>query len=200
MRLITIQSIEAYDYLFNHKELITDGNSPLFNRDFLDAYKWMSSKMKDRNCIAREKEIYPLWAWKSWEGKSLVADLDFYINSENKYVLLTIELEEDEFLLSDFDLFHYVLNYWYLPENEKDEENFENEYKSHGYTWDDLSNFEIEDSNMIEIRKKIEDSWDRIFDIAKEDENLYYGKLEDKSIQACFWRLSIDQVVDVKYI
>jgi hypothetical protein len=34
--------------------------------------------------------------------------------------------------LSDFDLWHYVLNYWYLPESEAEGEEFELELKQYG--------------------------------------------------------------------
>ena len=31
-------------------------------------------------------------------------------------VRLELQVADDRVLLSDFDLWHYVLNYWYLPE------------------------------------------------------------------------------------
>ena len=38
-------------------------------------------------------------------------------------------------LLSDFDLWHYVLNYWYLPESQKDDEAFESELSRRGLSF-----------------------------------------------------------------
>ncbi|ACL77024.1 DUF3841 domain-containing protein [Ruminiclostridium cellulolyticum] len=42
-------------------------------------------------------------------------------------VRLTIEVNEKDMLLSDFDLYHYPLNYWYAPLNEDDDRKVENE-------------------------------------------------------------------------
>jgi len=48
---------------------------------------------------------------------------------------------------------------------------------------------------MRKIRKKIEKSWERIFDLKKEDEDIVYGFNAQKSIQATFWQLKIKQVI-----
>ncbi len=109
-------------------------------------------------------------------------------------VQLTVEAEMKNALLSDFDLFHYVLNYMYLPLDEKDDKIFEKEYESAGYSWSDLSNTLIENEVMLSLRDKIEKSWDRIFDLSKEDNGWLYGKLDNKTIQATLWQIRLEQV------
>ena len=101
-----------------------------------------------------------------------------------KIVQLTIEVSDKDVLLSDFTLFYYVLNYWYLPINEQDYMNFEQEYTSLGFTWHDLQNLNIQSQEMNYLHKKITLSWDRIFELEYEDNGWLYGKNGKKSIQA----------------
>jgi len=65
-----------------------------------------------------------------------------------KIVQLTIEVDTKDVLLSDFDLFHYVLNYWYLPVAEKGDKEFEKEYTELGFGWHDLKDFDIQTQGM----------------------------------------------------
>ncbi len=87
------------------------------------------------------------------------------------------------------------MNYWYLPIDIKEQENFEREYTDYGFEWKDLQDFNIRTKNMKDIRRKIEKGWDRIFDLEREDENLIYGSNSNKSIQATFWELKLEQIV-----
>jgi len=112
-----------------------------------------------------------------------------------KIVQLTIEVDAKDVLLSDFDLFHYVLNYWYLPVDEKGDKEFEKEYTELGFGWHDLKDFDIQTQGMKDIRTKIQKSWDRIFDLEREDENLIHGLKSKKSIKATFWRLKLEQII-----
>ena len=45
------------------------------------------------------------------------------------------------------------------------------------------------------FRERVEKSWDRILDIEKEDNDYIYGLNSEKSIQATFWELRVDQVI-----
>lgn len=45
-----------------------------------------------------------------------------------KIVQFTIEVDDNNVLLSDFDFFHYPLSYWYLPLDESDIAAFERDY------------------------------------------------------------------------
>lgn len=44
-------------------------------------------------------------------------------------MLIEFEIEQDSVLLSDFELWHFVLNYWYLPSSLQDIGRFEEELK-----------------------------------------------------------------------
>ncbi len=111
-----------------------------------------------------------------------------------KIVQLIIDIPDEDVLLSDFDLFHYVLNYWYLPLDQNDEDDFEEEYAWSGYNLHALKDVKIQTEKIMPLRLAIEKSWDRIFDLEREDNNLIYGLNSKKSIQATFWQLKREQV------
>ena len=196
MRLWTIQSYEAYEKLINTGILRANKNY-ICDENFCYAYKWIIEKMKSNSIILPENVDYPIWGWYQWNGKRKRRDMRqrCYANSGKKIVQLTIEVDNKDVLLSDFDLFHYVLNYWYLAKDEDDDKAFELEYRSLGIEFKDLQNFNIKNRNMKYLRKKIEDSWDHILNLEKEDDNYIYGKNSDKSIQATFGELKLEQVV-----
>lgn len=59
---------------------------------------------------------YPIWAWHLWEGSSNRPDMrkSSYAPRGTPIVRIKLDIPENEILLSDFDLWHYVLNHWYL--------------------------------------------------------------------------------------
>ena len=183
MTLWTIQSIAAWKILQREQVLFADQRYS--EALFLDAYKWMAKKMEYR--IEPESEItsLPLWAWYQWEGKRRKPDLrsSGYLSKGQRGVRIEFEQSDKGVLLSDFELWHYVLNYWYLPRTVADGEAFEAELSEHN-----LSFFEMKPLPVSAYHQRIEDSWDRIFDLDWVDEEIThpFGK---KSIQATFWKL-----------
>jgi len=98
-------------------------------QEFLAPYTWMAGQMERRLKIPRpNKKAMPIWAWYQWEGASRCKpDLRAagYLPRGEQGVRIELKVADDCVLLSDFDLWHYVLNYWYLPESEKDGRAFE---------------------------------------------------------------------------
>lgn len=196
MTLWTIQHYLAYEYLQEMGILRADEDY-LFCKDYLRyAYDWMREKMICAGLIPPQGVRYPIWAWYQWEGKRKRRDMreSGYAKRGEKIVQLTVEVDDWNVLLSDFDLFHYPLNRWYLPLNEKDNLEFEKLYESFGYSFQDLNNPNIQTNEMKHLRNVIALSWDRVFLLNKEDDGWLYGKNENKSIQATFWELRLDQV------
>jgi len=126
---------------------------------------------------------YPIWAWYQWNGKRKKRDMRErgLSNRGDPAVQLEIEIPDEKVLLSDFDVFHCVLNNTYICSSEEESERFDKWCESQ----DDKS----------KIVKKIKESWTGVFDLTKEDDNWLYGKNEHKSIQAVFWELREDQVI-----
>ena len=109
-----------------------------------------------------------------------------------KAVRLEIEIDESQALLSDYELWHYVLNYWYLPESEEDGEAFEAELNELG-----LSPYTTKPLPHPDYDLKVRNSWLRIFDIDWAAPGIASAR-DEKSIQAVFWELTMSQVKKVK--
>jgi hypothetical protein len=67
------------------------------------------------------------------------------------------EIADSDVLLSDFELWHYVLNYWYLPASKNEGDRFNARYGGDRYSW-------RRPPTNHQVTKMISDSWDRIFD------------------------------------
>ena len=112
-------------------------------------------------------------------------------------VRLESQVADGRVLLSDFDLWHYVLNYWYLPETTKVGKAFEKKLAEAG-----LSFYKCDHQHPLphaRFRREIERSWERIFDVEWADRKHAIAEpSQRKSIQATLWELSIDDVVRAK--
>ena len=200
MLLWSIQNIHAYEKFMKAGTLTANENHLCFDGELLFAYDWMAEKMQQHGLKGLKPPPgvkYPIWAWYTWEGKRKRRDMreSGYAERGTKIVQLTIEVDNSDILLSDFDLYHHVLNYWYLPLSEADDNEFEKNYKRLGLKWGDWQNSDIQTTEMDFIRSKIKDSWDRVFDLEREDDGYLYGLNSGKSIQATFWCLRREQVL-----
>lgn len=177
------------------------GDDNCVYNDFKMAYNWMIEQMKIRLKIKRPNDsVYPVWAWYQWCGvDKRKPDLRYsgYGEKGTKLYRIEFEIEDDQVLLSDFDLFHFVLNYWYIPKNEKEHNVFEEKMDKNSITLLDLQDFNKNSEEINSLRYKIEKSWDLIFDLDWYDEYITSPKHE-KSIQAVFWELQWNQVNDIK--
>ena len=109
-------------------------------------------------------------------------------------MLIEFTKKQTEVLLSDFDTWHYVLNYWHFPYSLKEEKEFDKKLKNAGL---DYYSFQLPLRNM-EFHKRIEKSWENIFDLHWYNKRYNYP-FKNKSIQATFWELSLDEVKSMKY-
>ena len=100
-------------------------------------------------------------------------------------------MADDRVLLSGFDLWHFVLNRWYLPRTEKDGETFEAKLARAGLSplQDPLPH--------ATLRREMEKSWERIFDLSWSDlQNDVVHRAKYRSIQGTMWELLLDDVVE----
>jgi Phage-related tail protein len=115
-----------------------------------------------------------------------------------KVVRLTIEVNEKNVLLSDFDLYHYPLNYWYIPLNEDDDRKVVEKYPAFSFEQSirrDLLLHPLKDPEFYETMTK---SWERIFDLSLEDDGWLFNKMDKKSIQATMWQIKGEQTLNVE--
>lgn len=199
MRLWTIQTVEAYQRLMQTGVFRAD-TKHICDDSFADAYNWMVSEMAKRIGSPPDGVKYPVWAWYQWEGKRKKPDLRCggYAPHGTTLVLLTVDIDESDVVLSDFDDWHFVLNYFYLAFNEEDDNRFHEMYEREGFTLHDLQNSDLVNPCLEECRKRIEQSWQRIFDLRRSGTD-WDVPLDKKSIQATFWELKAEQILKAKH-
>jgi len=192
MELWTIQTEEAWRALNRNGYLRCRRSNA--DRDFLPAYIWMASKMVARIGCPTKSGSLPLWAWYQYDNaRQRRPDLrrSGHLPRGTCGYRIGFTIPDNQVLLSDFELWHYVLNYWYLPRSERDAANFDSRYESLRCSW-------ATPPRNQRINATIQSSWDRIFDLDWSDEYVALPKSK-KSIQATFWRLDLSQVTSADY-
>jgi len=192
MTLWTIQSKQAWESMETSGTL--RGDSVKAEPSFFSAYEWMSRQMKLRIGPSSDSTANPLWAWYQWRGeRQRKPDLRAGGHLEKGAMGVRIEFEANErrVLLSDFDLWHYVLNYWFLPVSEAEGDRFEAKLAAKG-----LSFFKTKPLPNGRYHRVIEASWQHIFDLDFKPTDIAVPR-KQKCVQACLWEIGLDQVSDV---
>ncbi len=162
---------------------------------FNNAYNWMLKEMKDRIGIGDKTDGYPIWAWYQYNtAKQRRPDLrgSGFFQKGTKGVRIEFEKSSKDVLLSDFSLWGHVLNYWQISDSEEEDNKFDK------LLADNNIDFVNKKSYTPEIRKIVEDSWIKIFDMDYSPEYTA-DPFEKKNIQATFWDLSVDEIKKVDY-
>lgn len=155
------------------------------------AYDWLATQM-GRKIGRPSPAAMPLWAWFRWNGSHRRPDLRSvgHLPTGERGVRIEFEINDHDVVLSDFELWHFALNYSYIANSDDDDDAFEAKLRK-------LDNRHTVPSPNTAIHKKIVRSWDKIFDL--EWENSYYNaKRDEKCIQATFWALDLQAVRQVK--
>lgn len=186
MLLWTIQAVDAWKKF--QQSGVLSGKRQYVDPYFLDAYQWLVEQMKTRIGPQPESDAFPIWAWYQWEGRKKKPDLRSggYLPKGEWGVSIEFEVCDKRVLLSDFDLWHYVLNYWYLPRSLAEGDRFEAELAERG-----LSFYASKPLPDINYHRQIVESWQRIFDLDWHEEEI---TARPKSIQATLWELRLDDV------
>lgn len=179
--LWTIQAEAAFDIFQETGVLRANPNHLMFDGEFQYAYDWMVSQLHQRIGPAPAGVQYPVWAWYQWEGKRKRMDLrqSGYAKRGTSMVQITFEANTKDFLLSDFDTWHVVLNKHYVADSEQDWSDF---YKNGG------------DRRTDEIIK----SWEKVFDLTRCAPG-WDHEPDSQSIQATLWEVHLSQVKKVEH-
>lgn len=196
MRLWTIQPFDWYETLMSDGVIYAKAEfiEWLNDDNFKVAYHWLMGQMTHKIGKPPMPDVYPIWAWYQWQNaKQKKPDLRFGgigIKGQ-KSVLLEIEKSDDEVLLSDFDLWHCVLNEWHIADNEQESDWFDGLLKQ--------ATIDFADKHLYppNIRQIMQNSWQKIFDMNYCTE-YSANPFAQKSIQATFWQLSIDEIKSVR--
>ena len=193
MILWTVQTPEAVAVLHRTGLLVADADEP--EAHFRPAYRWMARKMRQQIGKPPVSSARPLWAWHRWQGRRARPDLrsSGHLPQGGRGARIEFAAEPSTVLLSDFSLWHHVLNYWYLPASLKDEKAFETTLKEAG-----LDFFKTKPLPDPAFHRLIEASWERIFDL-----DLVVRRITDpraeRSVQAAFWVLPLEAVREITW-
>jgi hypothetical protein len=129
----------------------------------------MHRQMRARLGQPSTRRQMPIWLWCQWRGAARARpDLRAtgHLPAGTPAVRIELEIEDARVLRSDFELWHYVLNGWFLPQSLPDEQQFD----------------------ARPDRRRIEPSWQRVFDLEWRDRR-YAAARAEKSIQGVVWEL-----------
>lgn len=188
MRVYTIQTIVFYEELLHNGVAYCNRESE-WCRDCKVQYDWMAEQMRKRIGGPPIPEIkYPVWVWLQYNSKKApmppMSPKEIPSRHEEA-VMLELDVPEDAVLLSDLDLWLLPLNHWAINNKREDkllykklglyEEKHGKCYEMHEYP--------------EEIRRKIFDSWDRVFDLDIRDRYITTARRQNRSIQGTIWLL-----------
>jgi hypothetical protein len=182
IRVWTIQSLHIWEQLREQQTLLADPSGQEFFQEFRASYDWMRGQMRRR--LPEYDGHYPWWAY---EHKP---DLRHHqVTGPGQFARLELAVPPERVLLSAYGAWHYVLNLWYLPQAVE-----EQEYEREGELWDEVLRQHGIDPNCARPlsapwHSRMTASWERIFDVN--------DLRETNTIQVCFERLNLDDVVRV---
>lgn len=193
MKLWTIQPISVYNELIRQGKIFM--HIDFVDENFKEAYQWMIGQMNIKISPAPSNKYSPIWAWNQYNGENAKKpDLrsSGYLPKGTKGVRIEFHKPDKEVLLSDYNLWHYVLNYWCIHDNEDQDKLFDHLLKSYRVEFGDKEKY------PDNIRSIIEKSWLKIFDM-QYDSDYSTNKFENKAIQATLWSLKSSEISKVDF-
>lgn len=196
MRLWTIQTTEFYDTLQKNGVVYCDRES-WFCQEYRGMYDWMADEMRKRIGNPPNPEVrYPLWAWYQYTSRKRPkppVSPNMLASDQEEGVMLEIEIPDDEVLLSDFGLWHVPLNGHPISDDKNLMHRFDAFREKHGCS----CGFE---DYPGELQHDIMVTWSVIFDLRTRLRRWVAKAMWNRSIQACFWELKLEQVKEVYFI
>lgn len=200
MRLYSIQPLSVWNDLSQGRVVTArpfeqpgDGGA---EESWLDAYQWLATQMRSRGVAPLEDHAvpdYPMWAWHWYNGhRNRRPDLRHTTmrqwSKTRRMVLLTLDVDDARVQLSDYDGWHWCLNYWYLGRR-RETNAFERELKAALNT----SYYREKPLSSPAHDARLRKSWQRIFDLDAMRPILDSPK-KKQIVQATFWHLAKQDV------
>lgn len=195
--LWTVQSASVIDDLsrgavhFANPDLSRHwGSEPDEKWGFAQAYEWMAAQMQTRVKTPRPDGFsgFPVWAWRQ-SGQTVSGRPDMRrVRPKEPETLIEMSVDADDFVDSDFGLWHHVLNYWPILRSEGEEDEFHANaiaVQSDYYRTKPASDRLVDEA----IRR----SWETVFD--PETSEWLGTNGQNRAIQSCLWAIRPDQVV-----
>jgi hypothetical protein len=198
LRLYTVQPRFVYDILCREGTFLSEPwkdskewlctDAPAIQL----AYDWLCDEMAERGLRRPATGVYPVWAWYRYMGeKKPKPDLRYssFKNhpDEDRQVLLTLDVSEEDVLLHDYEAWHYPLNYFHLAA-QRISDRFERQCKAAGHPL-----YSVVPLRDASLHAEVLRSWRTIFDLPA-SRRLFRRSRADQAVQATFWRLSAEHV------
>lgn len=118
---------------------------------YLKVYKWFSNAAN--KIVQRPEGVeYPIWAAFSQEESFALIE---------GQVRLELEVDKKNVIVFDTGKWDYILNYWYIPADSKDKEEYDHKLESLGIR----NKTHICTTSFYPVLKReVENSWQRLFD------------------------------------
>ena len=186
MILWTMQPIEIWNIIQNTGVYRCDPTKTSMQEpQFVEKYEWLIGQMKKRIGSPPPCVNYPVWAWYIQNGKRKKPDLRgerwCYGPGGEEYVCIEFDVPDDQVLLSDFDVWHIVLNNGLISESEE-------EYDAQEKYWESLP-----PDQQTEYQHK---NWERVFDISPLDS--HWIRRGDW-VQATVWELRKESICSARF-
>lgn len=151
---------------------------------FTPAYSWLADQMDKRVGKRPEGVQFPVWAWYQYNCKRK-PDLrrERWENGYDgeRFACIELEIPDKLVLLSDFHMWHFVLNRWPISDTEEESNRLDSF----------LDNVEQDKAEAF-----LRQNWERVFDITP-FKNEWTSRGED--IQATFWELKYEYVKRARF-
>lgn len=175
MRIWTTQTISFWNQLQELGTAHCDTSRSWGLSEMKEAYDWMADQMTRRIGPPPCPEIvYPVWGWQQVGSYKKEYHGSFHDCSgyDDEFMFITAEIPDERVLLSDFDMWHHVLNHWCIARTKREETDDED---------------------------RIVKSWELVFDLKTQHwcANL---KRRNRWIQATFWELRKEWVVSARKV
>jgi hypothetical protein len=179
MIVYTIQEKKYFNRYLKNK---TKPGEILCFEDFRPAYKWLNKQLSIKNKKFKQNK-YHFWGWIK---KPDLRNYKFRMPKNKSYYLISLNIPDESCILTDFQLWHFVLNGSYFYIKEKDYQQFSKKHNIdyHNY-WNLPSNLKFK-----AMKKEIEDSWQIIFNIKM--------KKNEENIQVHFPEIKQNYLVSIK--
>lgn len=138
MKFYTIQTVEFWEK--NKSNIYLENDTNYTWEDLVSPYKWMYSQMTKR---IKDFDNSMIWVWTERPDLRRSG----YLNKGEKGVLLEIGIDEEQVLLSDFEMWHNVL--MDMPITIYDDEDIEKEK-----SWERIFDFDIGEKIYKEADKE----------------------------------------------
>lgn len=208
MILWTVQDVRVWQRVRDGETYTTDESHILFPGYEDDdanhcnhAYLWLADKMRERVGEPPEGVRYPVWAWYKrqgqHDGKPDMRRWKAEPDSE-EVVRMRLDVPDWEVLLSDFDDWHSVLNYWPSFETKEEYDDYDKMLEDLGIDWLDVSNWSKTSEELARIRRTVEESWESTLGVRRGIDDYCSHPWPLRTIQATFWELKPEYVVSVE--